>query len=55
MSKFIDYKMKKLELKNNNINRVLKSNLYKFFISNDCHFVNWSHADLIFVYKDFRS
>ena len=51
---FIDYQMKKLEFKNNNINRVLQSNLYKYFISNDYHFVNWSHADLIFVHKDFK-
>ena len=52
---FIDYQMKKLEFKNNNIDRVLQSDLYKYFISNDYHFVNWSHADLIFVYKDFRN
>ena len=51
---FIDYQMKKLEFKNNNINRVLKSDLYRYFISNDYHFVNWSHADLIFVHKDFK-
>ena len=52
---FIDYQMKELEFKNNNIDRVMQSDLYKYFISNDYHFVNWSHADLIFVYKDFRS
>ncbi len=52
---FIDYQMKELEFKNNNIDRVLQSDLYKYFISNDYYFVNWSHADLIFVYKDFRS
>ena len=51
---FIDYQMKKLEFKNNNINRVLQSDLYKYFTSNDYHFVNWSHADLIFVHKDFK-
>ena len=51
---FIDYQMKKLEFKNNNINRVLQSDLYKYFISNDYHFINWSHADLIFVHKDFK-
>ena len=51
---FIDYQMKKLEFKNNNINRVLQSDLYKYFISNNYHFVNWSHADLIFVHKDFK-
>ena len=51
---FIDYPMKKLEFKNNNINRVLQSDLYKYLISNDYHFINWSHADLIFVHKDFK-
>ena len=51
---FIDYQMKKLEFKNNNINHVLQSDLYKYFISNDYHFVNWSHADLIFIHKDFK-
>ena len=56
MSKFIDYQMKKLKLefKNNNINRVLQSYLYKYFISNNYHFVNWSHTDLIFVHKNFK-
>ena len=51
---FIDFQMKKLEFKNNNINRVMQSDLYKYFISNDYHFVNWLHADLIFVHQDFR-
>ena len=51
---FIDYQMKKLEFKNNNIDRVLQSDLYKYFVTNDYHFVNWSHADLIFVHKDFK-
>ncbi len=51
---FIDDQMKKLEFKNNNINRVLQSDLYKYFTSNDYHFVNWSHADLIFVHNDFK-
>ena len=52
---FIDYQMKELEFKNNNINQILQSDLYKYFISNDYYFVNWSHADLIFVHKDFRN
>ena len=51
---FIDDQMKELEFKNNNINRVLQSDLYKYFTSNDYHFVNWSHADLIFVHNDFQ-
>ena len=51
---FIDFQMKKLEFKNNDINRILQSDLYKYFVSNDYHFINWSHADLIFVHKDYK-
>ena len=46
--------MKKLELKNNNLQNITNSNLYNFFIKNNYHFVNWLHGDLIFVHKDFR-
>lgn len=51
---FLDLKIKKLEFKNNNINNLINSELYNYFISNDYHFVNWLHGDLIFVHKDFR-
>ena len=51
---FIDYQMKKLEFKNNNIEKVLESDIYKYFITNDYHFVNWLHADLIFTHKNLR-
>ncbi len=51
---YLDLKMKKLELKNNDINNILNSNLYKYFIDNNYYFVNWLHGDLIFVHKDFR-
>ena len=51
---FIDFKMNKLEFRNNNVDRILKSELYKYFTSNNYHFVNWTHADLIFVHKSFR-
>ena len=51
---YLDLKMKKLEFKNNNINNLINSNIYKYFIKNDYFFVNWLHGDLIFVYKDFR-
>ena len=51
---FIDFQMKKLEFKNNNIDRVLESEIYKYFASNNYHFINWSHADLIFVHRSFR-
>ena len=51
---FLDFKMKKLEFKNNNIQTVLDSNIYKYFIENNYHFVNWLHGDLIFVHENFR-
>ena len=51
---YLDLKMKKLEFKNNNINNLINSNIYKYFIKNDYFFVNWLHGDLIFVYKYFR-
>ena len=51
---YLDLNMKKLEFKNNDIKNLMKSNIYKFFIDNDYHFVNWLHGDLIFVHKEFR-
>ena len=51
---FIDYHMKELEFKNNNIDRMMESDIYKYFISNEYYFINWSHADLIFAHKNFR-
>ena len=51
---YLDLNMNKLEFKNNDINNLVSSNLYKFFIQNDYFFVNWLHGDLIFVHKDFR-
>ena len=51
---YLDLKMDKLELTNNDINNLLNSNLYQFFIKNNYYFVNWLHGDLIFVHKDLR-
>ena len=51
---YLDLKMKKLEFKNNDINNLINSNLYKFFTKNNYYFVNWLHGDLIFIHKNFR-
>jgi FkbM family methyltransferase len=51
---FLDLTMNKLEFKNNSINRVLNSNIYKYFTDNNYFFVNWIHGDLIFSHKNFR-
>ena len=51
---FLDFKMNKMEFKNNDLERILNSNIYKYFTDNNYYFVNWIHADLIFVHKKFR-
>ena len=51
---YLDLRMKKLEFKNNDINNLMNSNLYKYFMDNNYYFINWLHGDLIFVHKSFR-
>ena len=51
---YLDFKMKKLEFKNNSLDNLLNSDLYKFFEKKEYYFVNWLHGDLIFVHKEFR-
>ena len=51
---YLDLKMKELHFKNNDINNLLNSNLYKFFVNNNYYFVNWLHGDLIFIHESFR-
>ena len=51
---FLDLSLNKLELKNNSITNVLESDVYKFMINKNYSFVNWIHADLLFVRNDFR-
>jgi len=51
---FLDLDMKYLEFKNNNLQRIVNSDLYKHLLNNKYHFVNWLHGDLIFVHRDFR-
>ena len=51
---FLDFEMKKLEFKNNNLQTVTNSHLYKTLVDHNYFFINWLHGDLIFVHKDFR-
>ena len=51
---FNDYQMSNLEFKNDNIERILQSEIYKYFISNDYYFINWIHSDLIFIHESYR-
>ena len=51
---YLDLKMKHLELRNNDLSRVIKSELYVLLIKNNYHLVNWLHGDLIFAHDSFR-
>ena len=51
---FLDLKMKKLEFRNNDLSRVINSNMYKILNNNNYSLINWLHGDLIFVHKNFR-
>ena len=42
----------KFEFHYNNIDDVINSQIYKYFVSNNYNLVNWNHADLIFVNKN---
>ena len=50
---FLDLKLPKIEVKNQNIENIFKSDLYKFLISKKYVLVNYIYADLIFIKKDF--
>ena len=51
---FLDLTISKLEIKNQNIENLFKTDLYKFLISKNYTFVNFIYADLIFVKKEFK-
>ena len=51
---FLDLNLKHLEIKNLNIDNVIKSNLYKFIISKNYTLANWLHSDLVFISNNFR-
>ena len=45
---FLDINMKKLELINYDIDKILNSKIYNYMIKNNYHFVNFIHSDLVF-------
>ena len=50
---YLDLTLRKIEVKNQNIDNIFKTDLYKFLISKKYVLVNYIYADLIFVKKDF--
>ena len=51
---FLDLKIRKLELINQDISSILESKIYKYMTKNNYHFVNFVHSDLIFASKNIR-
>ena len=49
-----DLDQTKLEIHNQNIDKVLENKLYKLLILNGYKLINWVNSDLIFVRKDFN-
>ena len=52
---YLDIRMKKLEFHNQNIAGIMDSEIYKLMKSQNYHFVNWIHSDLVFVSSNIRN
>ena len=51
---YLDLSLKKLEIKNLNIDNVIRSDIYKLIISNNYTLANILHSDLVFIQNNFR-
>ncbi len=51
---YLDLSLKKLEIKNLNINNIIKSEIYKLIFSNNYTLANILHSDLVFINNNFR-
>ena len=51
---FLDLSLSKIEIKNQNINNIINSKLFKFLTSKNYTLVNFIYADLIFVNNNFK-
>ncbi len=51
---YLDLSLKKLEIKNLNIQNAINSEIYKLITSKNYTLANMIHSDLVFVYNDFR-
>ena len=51
---FLDLNVKKLEIKNLNIDVVINSELYKFLLTKNYTLANCIYSDLVFVHNEFR-
>ena len=51
---YLDLSLKELEIKNLNINNIIKSEIYKLIESNNYTLANVLHSDLVFINNNFR-
>ena len=51
---YLDLSLKELEIKNLNINNIIKSEIYKLIESNNYTLANILHSDLVFINNNFR-
>ena len=51
---FLDLKANKWEIPYNNLDNVLKSEIYNFLIDKKYKLVNWVNGDLVFIQNNFR-
>ena len=51
---YLDLSLKKLEIKNLNINNIIKSEIYKLIFSKNYTLANILHSDLVFINNNFR-
>ena len=52
---YLDLKIKKLEIKNFEIQNILNSEVYMIMEKNGYNLVNWVHSDLIFIHDSFKN
>ena len=54
VTEITDISLKKLEIYNFSIEKILETKLYKLLIEKNYKLINWVNADLIFVKKNFQ-
>ena len=51
---FLDLEANKWEIPYNNLENVLKSEIYNYLINKDYKLVNWVNGDLVFIKTNFK-
>ncbi len=51
---YLDTNLKKIEIKNFNLQNIINSEIYKVMIEHEYHMVNWLHSDLVFAHNSFK-